>query len=1813
MGTSNKQEIKNELSVKGTNSFGNLVGKEFEGKNNEQSENEGCNIFSIEIDKQTAKVSFETTENATLVVGIYNEDGTEMFTSAIKEVSAGETDADIVIEKKLPQYFYLRGFLVDSETLRPFCTSYETPDYTQEMQEFLTKTTDDFEQEKVLNLDGNIKNNFAVYSNKTIIIPEKKGINKVIKADDKNFIYVIENADESITSLKKGDIFSYQYNKENFLIVKVASLALDGTTVTITGEDTSLKEVFDYVKIDTEAGTENAIVDMSGAEEGVEYKGIIKGEEDIPQKQLKKGADVNISGSASSDVLSYELNNIKFGSDDNKVEASGNIKGGYKISAKLYLSLSYQYLELKADYSVGIDISLSAKATGKISLGRIGFSPCPGVLIELNPCIVVECSGTITINGTLKGTIGFSVSNKEGIKNLSSSPEFKPEIKGEITIFVGINLSPKIAILHEGIASAGIGATIGAEVKASLSLPLQEKSSSKVHTCKNCIEGEIKGKAELKFEAVLLNSKKLKYESSLDISIKICDLYYSLDFNEGGCKTCPHYKYKIDISVIDNEKKAVAGSNIKSAFSISKKGQNQTVENPDDFVETDYITTDENGKAIGYLPAGVYSLEVLAKGYIPVNKRIFVIYEPQDIRIKLEKSVPELSKTPVPIPSETPVPIPSENPSSMPSNTPGNVLDANIKSVSLGYNHSGAITEDGSLYMWGDNDYGQLGDGTRENKAKPVKVLDNVTSVSLGYRHSGAVTKDGTLYMWGENTYDQLGGGDIFYETKPIKVLDNVMSVSLGDYHSGAITKDGTLYMWGDNDYGQLGNGTTSENGHIRKPIKVLDNVTSISLGRGHSGAVTKDGSLYMWGHNYLGQLGDGTTENKTKPVKVLDNVASISLGDEHSGAVTKDGSLYMWGSDGVGIVGAGGDGITKSKIPVKVFDNVASISFGDDHSGAVTKDGSLYMWGHNRSGQLGDGTIGEIKKQPVKVLDNVASISLGDERSGAVTKDGNLYIWGRGTFSYELKQPIKVFDNVISASFNKLHSDATNATDESNGIITKDGSLYMCGENYYGQLGDGTTEGKTEFIKVLDNVVSISLGGEHSGAVTKDGSLYMWGRNFAGQLGDGTTENKSEPVKVIDNIIYVSTGHGHSGAITKDGSLYMWGENYYGQLGDGTTKDRTEPIKVLDNVISVSLGSYHSGAVTKDGSLYMWGKNVAGQLGDGTTENKSEPVKVMDNVIFVSLGRYHSGAVTKDGSLYMWGENYYDQLGDGTEVDKKEPIKVLDDVISVSLGSYHSGAVTKDGSLYMWGDNKYGQLGDGTTENKTEPIKILSNVTSINIGEYCSGAIMKDGSLHIWGGSSTGGGSLIGKKMKKIEIPLTTNPDTLYKSFINKELKRTSSQSKNFTGLLPNECYNFYVLKSHSATNFLSPDNLLYMKQYISDSTGTINVTYNLSESSGYDEPFVVGMSRMDLSGADIEVPDLIYSGTEQSIYPKVSYKGNTLSEGKDYIVSGDFNVTDIGDYSITVSGTGFYKGEITKSFKVKGTGTSDPEISPSPSGSSIPSASPSTKPSGTGSSGGGSAGGGGASGGSGGASGGGSFGGGGGVMASTSAPVVTLTPSPSSIPVTTATTKPAQATNTVPTPKPSVSPDFETGTDNIFNNNSKKEITSNDVTLNKKLVIYNGKEKRPGVTVLNASLELTKNKDYTVSYLYNKNVGTAYITVYGKGNYYGSVTKSFKIIPKGTSVTGKIKPRHKGFIVKWKKQPKSITGYQIQYSSSKDFKGKKAVIKTIKKKSVTKLKASKLKAKKKYYVRVRTYKTVKGKKYYSRWSKPKTVKTNK
>ena len=347
----------NNLSVTGTNGFGNLLSEEIADKQAEQQENMGNNIFSVEIENNVAKVDFETTENGTLVVGIYDEDGIQMITSASIAVTPDQKNTTVELDNdKMPEYFYIKAFIVDSNTLRPMCTSYKSPNYTQEMQEFLSKTTDDFEQEKVLNLDEDKSNNFAVYSDDTKIITESTEYNQVLSVDDENQVYVIGNIDSSVSSLKTGDVFAQNYDENNILIVKVATISIDGTTATITGQETDMEEVFDYIKIDTVSDIGEADVNTDRMDDDMTFEGM--SEEKTTSSSAKstsasgsKGVSADASASGDTKFLKYEFEKEFYNStndplDNGHVEpisVAGKVKGSVELSMKLSSIISFHH------------------------------------------------------------------------------------------------------------------------------------------------------------------------------------------------------------------------------------------------------------------------------------------------------------------------------------------------------------------------------------------------------------------------------------------------------------------------------------------------------------------------------------------------------------------------------------------------------------------------------------------------------------------------------------------------------------------------------------------------------------------------------------------------------------------------------------------------------------------------------------------------------------------------------------------------------------------------------------------------------------------------------------------------------------------------------------------------------------------------------------------------------------------------------------------------------------------------------------------------------------------------------------------------------------------------------------------------------------------------------------------------------------------------------------------------------------------------------------------------------------------------------
>jgi alpha-tubulin suppressor-like RCC1 family protein len=339
--------------------------------------------------------------------------------------------------------------------------------------------------------------------------------------------------------------------------------------------------------------------------------------------------------------------------------------------------------------------------------------------------------------------------------------------------------------------------------------------------------------------------------------------------------------------------------------------------------------------------------------------------------------------------------------------------------VAAGSYHSFELDGNGRLWEWGANWSGQLGDGTTDERDVPVEN-SNVTAIRDiigGYAHTVSVKWDGTVWTWGSNGSGQLGDGTTDDRSLPAMVsnMSNVIAVAAGSSHAIALKSDGSVWAWGYNGDGELGNGSTDDS---LVPVQVrvqsgdpLTNIVAIASGSFHGLAVKSDGSVWAWGGNWSGQLGDGTTEDKHYAVAVvnLGNIKKVKAGSYHSLALSWDGTVTAWGGNFAGQLGNGNlnrasrqdasnGPLEDSSIPTLVagLTDVMSLSVGDLHSLAVRVDGTVWAWGDNSSGQLGIDAISQ-SDHPVQVvgLSNIDSVAAGNSHSLARAGDGTVWSFG--------------------------------------------------------------------------------------------------------------------------------------------------------------------------------------------------------------------------------------------------------------------------------------------------------------------------------------------------------------------------------------------------------------------------------------------------------------------------------------------------------------------------------------------------------------------------------------------------------------------------------------------------------------------------------------------------------------------------------------------------------------------------------------------------------------------------------------------------
>lgn len=286
-----------------------------------------------------------------------------------------------------------------------------------------------------------------------------------------------------------------------------------------------------------------------------------------------------------------------------------------------------------------------------------------------------------------------------------------------------------------------------------------------------------------------------------------------------------------------------------------------------------------------------------------------------------------------------------------------------VTALAAGDNHSVALRSDGTVWAWGYNGNGQLGDGSTTQRAAPVQVtgLTNVTAVAAGASFSLALRGDGTVWSWGLNTNGQLGDGTTTLRTQPVQVsgLTSVTAIAAGSSVGFALKSNGSLWGWGANSSGQVGDGTATQR---TSPVATLvtASATAPASGTTHAFAVMSDGTLKVWGSNPYGQLGLGSTGSFVLTPTALTlavAVASVDGGSQFTLAALGDGSVWSWGSNGNGQLGDGTNAPHSAPAVIAGLSGMARVSGGTDHSLAISADGILWAWGDNTFGQLGDGT----------------------------------------------------------------------------------------------------------------------------------------------------------------------------------------------------------------------------------------------------------------------------------------------------------------------------------------------------------------------------------------------------------------------------------------------------------------------------------------------------------------------------------------------------------------------------------------------------------------------------------------------------------------------------------------------------------------------------------------------------------------------------------------------------------------------------------------------------------------------------------------
>lgn len=842
-----------KVSMTATDSFGQLLANGVNEQNGTSSDNTS-RITKVQLNGHTANVEFVTDEAADLVVAVYADSAAEeMVASGTEKVSGdgGNGSSKVAIMGDIPEYYTVKAYLLRQSDHSPLSEAYTDTSNTQAIVEIKNAKISDFPKDRVVNLDKNDNTNFVVVNEAVTLLTYEDntaGTNQFVSEDDAGLVYVIENASAEIKNLQHGDILTYEYTPGEMLIVRVKDVAVSGDTVTIYGDDTlELEDVFDVMKIENEADTQDftytpaegftdrgeGTIDASRLEGGSNFEfedsNATNSDDDKELYLPKVSKKMEFFKEVDSKDNASDPGHTK---DDPTVTVKAKVSGTLNLSTQgvfhYYISQKRQSVEFGITTLADLDLGISGEAELSAPIGYLDFSPVTGLFVGMEPALVVRAKVQIDVEVLISSYVGCRYNSKADLEEDSSSgtattdprvvstttePTIKIVGKAEGSLFVGIDLQPRVSVLGKWILSIEMSCEFGGQITLKMNAETIDQQAHSRHTCGICYSGKVDFHASGDITFTFLKSKiKVGAIPLIDVEVPLGEFYWSPSRGEFGKGECPHTGYRVQMWLATTD--TLTNEDVDGVIVYNRYSNGQTAE-----LGT-YERSLLDGAKVGYiyLEPGLYQLQVTVKGATYTSDKFAIEDEARDFMYMYQDYQGSTGGNPGTTEPDKPNPDTPDKPggTTATSGTCGTNLIWNL-------DDEGVLTISGTGEMY-DYDINGICAPWYEEQKKiiEIKIEEGVKSIGndafCNCNNVAKVSISDSVKRLGQGSFEAC------YSLKNISIPNGVTKIENRTFESAGLTE-----ITIPNSVTSIGDGAFS--GCWFSSVVIPDSVTSIGVG----------------------------------------------------------------------------------------------------------------------------------------------------------------------------------------------------------------------------------------------------------------------------------------------------------------------------------------------------------------------------------------------------------------------------------------------------------------------------------------------------------------------------------------------------------------------------------------------------------------------------------------------------------------------------------------------------------------------------------------------------------------------------------------------------------------------------------------------------------------------------------------------------------------------------------------------------------------------------------------------------------------------